>query len=109
MNVLDVEGSRTRLRENSIASTLLFVYSLMLCTSRYHTYSYIFVVASLLYVVVATWFVVHMCVCAALDNHHVRCILSVSAYLCRVYCVGVAGSFCLSFLLLNDIRSFRLM
>ena len=47
MNVLDVEGSRSRLLENSIASTLLFVY----CA---YVVRYIFVVAGLVYVVVAT-------------------------------------------------------
>ena len=47
MNVLDVEGFRSRLLENSIASTLLFVYFA-------YVVRYIFVVAGLLYVVVGT-------------------------------------------------------
>ena len=102
MNVLDVEGSRSRLLENSIASTLLFVYFA-------YVVRYIFVVAGLIHsMLLLLPGSLHICVCAALDNQHVRCILSVSAYLCRVYCVGVAGSFCLSFLFLTILGRFAL-
>ena len=77
MNVLDVEGSCSRLLENSIANTLLFVYF------AYVVYP-LFVTYMLLLVPGATRFVVHMCVCAALDNQHAHCILGVSVYLYRV-------------------------
>ena len=47
INVFNVEGSRSRLLENSMASTLLFVYFA-------YVVRYIFFVAGLLYVVVGT-------------------------------------------------------
>ena len=90
MNVLDVEGSRSCLLENSIASTLLFVYLLMLCTSRYQV-RYIFVVAGLLHsMLLLLPGSLYTCVCAALDNQHVHCILSISVYL---YCVAFVYRF----------------
>ena len=77
MNVLDVEGSRSRLLETS-ASTLLFVYFA-------YVVRYIFVVAGSLHsMLLLLPGSLYTCVCAALDNQHVHCILSVSVYLYRV-------------------------
>ena len=82
MNVLDVEGSRSRLLENSIASTLLFVYF------AYVVYPFLSHKCYCSYQ--AQPGSSYICVCAALDNQHVHCILSVSVYL---YCVAFVYRF----------------